>query len=479
MEQLGDARSFFAAARRTAQTKPVLLLKGGKGAPAGASCAEVFEEACRTSGVLCVERLRDLLRVADHLTSRPVPKGRRLAILTNARAPAVLAADALRAGGGAPATLAPETVAELARVLPRWGGQGSIDVGDDADADRFTRAAAVAARDPSSDALLALLTPQVTIDPLRAAEGLRQVARSCDRPVLACWLWGAATPECLKALHDGDVPIFHSPESAVRMFGYLWRQAEAQRCLATYNWALSEEEKEGAACERVEAVIAAAHDAGRAALTPAEGREVLSAYGLPVRERRVAGDNAEAVRAADALGYPVLVELGACPGGPARDGEGAQLRAGDADALRRALRALRLMAREHFGAAPDQVTLLRPVPPGALEVVVSGATDPEVGPVMRLRACAPGAEGAFPVATALAPLLPWTAREMIQQLPLPAGPARHGAEEIDLGALESFLVRLSRLVAEQPGVRDVTIDPLLVWEGGATAGAVRVTLNPR
>jgi acetyltransferase len=116
------------------------------------------------------------------------------------------------------------------------------------------------------------------------------------------------------------------------------------------------------------------------------------------------------------------------------------------------------------------------VPPGALEVVVSGATDPEVGPVMRLRAGGAWAEGTFPVATALAPLLPWTAREMMQRLPLQAGP---GVAEIDLGALERFLVRLSRLVAEQPAVRDVTVDPLLAWEGGAMASAVRVALSPR
>jgi acetyltransferase len=477
LEQLGDARAFFAAARRAARVKPVLLLRGGKGAPAGASCAEVFEEACRTSGVLCVERLGDLLRVADHLTTRPVPKGRRLAIVTNARGPAVLAADALRVGGGSPATPAAETASELARLLPRWDRQGPVDVGDDADADRFVWAAAVAARDPNADALLALLTPQATVDPLRAAEGLRRVARACDRPVLACWLWGAATPESLKALRDGDVPTFRSPESAVRMFGYLWRHAEAQRCLATYQWALAAEGKEAAACGRVEEIIAAAQGAGRPALTPAEAREALSAYGLPVRERRVAAGEAAALGAAEALGYPVLVELGAGPGGPVRDGEGVQLRAGDADALRRTLRALRLLAVEHYGAAaPDQVTLLRSVPPGALEVVVSGATDPEVGPVMRLRAGGAGAEGTFPVATALAPLLPWTAREMIQRLPLQAGP---GAAEIDLGALERFLVRLSRLVTEQPAVRDVTIDPLLVWEGGALAGAVRVALNPR
>src|SRR5262249_13828475 len=143
-----------------------------------AACDEVFEEACRCSGVLCVDRFADLLMVADHLTSRcsrtaAVAKGRRLAIVTNARGPAVLASDALRGAGAALAALAPETVRKLSAVAtPRWDRHNPIDVGAEASAERFARAAALAAHDPNADALLAVLAPQVAVDPAQTAEAL-------------------------------------------------------------------------------------------------------------------------------------------------------------------------------------------------------------------------------------------------------------------------------------------------------------------
>src|SRR5262249_36745809 len=148
------------------------------------------------------------------------------------------------------------------------------------------------------------------------------------------------TPESLRVLRDADIPAFHSPEAAVRTFGCLWRHAETQRCLATFRWALAEDEPEAKGAGRAGAVIAAARAAGREALTDAEARAVPWAYGLPVEERRPAGDEAEAAEAAEALGYPVLVELGA------GDAEVVQLRAADHAALRRALQTLRLLARE-------------------------------------------------------------------------------------------------------------------------------------
>jgi acetyltransferase len=240
VESLGDPQSFVDAARGVTAQKPVIAVRGGRTA-AGARAAaahsgshpepdEVVEEAFRRAGVIRVDSLDELFRMAEVLRAQPTPQGRRLTLLTNAGGPAVVATDALAAEGGELAELAPETVAELDRLSPtRPGRRNPIDLGDDATPELFVRAAEVAARDPNSDGLLVILTPQASIDPVETARALAPAARAARKPVLATWLWGAATPASLTALHQGDVPTFSCPNAAVRAFGCLARHGENVR----------------------------------------------------------------------------------------------------------------------------------------------------------------------------------------------------------------------------------------------------------
>jgi acetyltransferase len=477
VEQLDNPRSFLAAVREVAPRKPVILIKGGGEESVAPRWDEVFDEACRCSGVLRVQRLADLFRMADVLSARPAATGRRLAILTNARGPALLAADALHAGGGRLAPLAEETVAALAGVLTaRWNRRNPIDAGDDTDAARFTRAAALAVRDPNTDGLLVLLAPGATIDPVRAAEGVRDVARACGKPVLACWMWGAAGPESLARLHEAGIPTFHSPEAAVRTFGYLWRHAENVCFLGERGAARAAAEGAPLDAGGAAGLLAKARRAGRVTLREAEARELLAAYGLPVQQTRRARGEAEAAGAADALGYPVLLEL---PAGlvPPGGGEELRLKAADAAAARRVVRTLDLIAREHFGAkAPVRVTIRTPVPPGAVELAVTITSHPELGPVLHLGESGGPAGGPRQGARALVPLTSRSAREMIEQVPVLAAPVRSGGVPLALDDLGQFLLRLSALVAEQPEIREITINSLLVSAQEVIARDPRVLL---
>jgi acetyltransferase len=232
LEALADAPSFLAAARKVTPRKPVILVQGGR-AEAAAGRNESLDEAFRRAGVLRVDTLADLLRTAKMLATQPTPRGRRLMILSNARSPAVVAADALAAEGGEPARLAPATVAALDALLPfGWERRNPIDLGGVAVPELFGQAAAVAARDPNCDGLLAVLAPQATADPVRTAEELASVARMSGKPVLASWLWGAASPASLAPLSRAGIPTFACPNAAVRAFGYLWRHGENLRDLA-------------------------------------------------------------------------------------------------------------------------------------------------------------------------------------------------------------------------------------------------------
>src|SRR5918911_1022127 len=183
MESVGDARSFFSAAREVALTKPIIVIKAGRTAAASHAAAshtgsltgsdEVLDAAFMRSGVLRVETIADLFEMAEALGKQPRPKGPRLTILTNAGGPAVLATDALIASGGELAELAPETTEELDSFLPGpWSHGNPIDVLGDADPGRYARSLEAAAKDPGSDGLLVVLTPQDMTEPTETAQSL-------------------------------------------------------------------------------------------------------------------------------------------------------------------------------------------------------------------------------------------------------------------------------------------------------------------
>jgi acetyltransferase len=214
----------------------VVLLKArraeGVAKAANAGREQSLDEALRRAGVLRVQTLADLFRTCQLLAGRPAAVGSRLAIVTNAAGPAALAADALLADGGELAAPAPETVVALDRLLPpHCARQNPIDVGDDSPPKRFARVAAAALQDPGADGLLAILTPAATIDPERTARLLAELAATTDKPILANWLWGAATPASVVALQRAGIANFPCPDSAVRTFGYLWRHGANLRGL--------------------------------------------------------------------------------------------------------------------------------------------------------------------------------------------------------------------------------------------------------
>jgi acetyltransferase len=378
MEQPHDARSFLAAAQEVALEKPIILIKGGKGRHEAihhrsANRDHVFDERCRCSGIVRVDRFADLLRVADHLTSRPKAKGRRLAIVTNARGPALLASDALHGGGGSLATLDPETIQELKDVLtPHAECQNPIDTGDDATASRMACAAAVALRDPNVDALLVVLAPLSTIDPVEAATRLCKVARSIDKPVLACWLWEAANAASLEILRKAGIPTFHSPEAAVRTFGHLWQHTESLRCLSNLREMLAKRKVEEQGDIDSADVASAAYREGRTVLTEIEARKVLSAHGIPVKDRYVVRSEAEAIEAVEPGGYPVLIEWENEPENNSQDHDMIRLEAADEEALCRAFQTVKLVAWVHGRTRTlGQITVRRLLPPSTVELTVN------------------------------------------------------------------------------------------------------------
>ncbi len=242
MESIGDARSFLSAAREVALSKPIIVLKPGRSEEASKAAAahtgaltgsdDVLDAALRRCGVLRVDRISELFSMAEILHTQPRPKGPRLAILTNAGGPGVLATDALIGGGGQLAPLAPESIQSLNRILPPpWSHNNPIDVLGDASPDRYGKALEVVAKDPNTDGLLVILTPQAMTDPTLTAEKVKAQSAIVGKPVLASWMGGDEVAAGESMLHSAGIPVFPYPDTAARAFNRLWRYNQNLRSL--------------------------------------------------------------------------------------------------------------------------------------------------------------------------------------------------------------------------------------------------------
>ncbi len=242
MESVGDARSFLSAAREVALTKPILIIKAGRTAAAAQAAAshtgaltgsdEVLATAFRRCGVLRVDTVADLFYMAEVLAKQPRPKGNRLAILTNAGGPGVLAADALMSGGGELAKLAPSTVDRISEFLsPHWSHSNPVDTLGDANAEKYARALELLAEDPNADGVLAVLAAQGMANPTETAERVKLLAPKFSKPLLASWMGGADTAAGDAILKGNNIPSFPHPETAVRIVNFMHRYSANLRAL--------------------------------------------------------------------------------------------------------------------------------------------------------------------------------------------------------------------------------------------------------
>ncbi len=486
MESIGDARAFLSAAREVALTKPIIVIKAGR-TPAGASAAashtgvltgsdEVFDAAFRRTGVLRVNSIAELFYMAEVLGAQPRPKGPRLTIVTNAGGPGVLATDALIQNGGELAAISDEAMQAYSAFLPpEWSHGNPIDLGDACSAACYGRAVEIALKDTNSDGLLVVLTPQALTDPTQSAEQLKQQAAGSEKPVLASWMGGAEVAAGDAILARANIPTFPYPDTAARVFTMMWQYSYNLRGLYQTP-ALPPRLRQGTpVAERVEAFIQQVRATGRTILTESESKQVLSDYGIPAVDTHVAATADEAVRIAGAIGYPVVLKVYSQTITHKTDVGGVQLNLGDETAVRRAYDAIRaaVTASDFLGVTVQPMMKL-----DGYEVILGATLDPQFGPVLLFGSGGQLVEVQEDFALALPPLNTTLARRMMEQTKIyKALRGVRGRKPVDLAALEQLLVRFSYLVAEQPWIKEIDVNPLLVSAEQLIALDARVILH--
>lgn len=488
MESVGDARSFLSAAREVAMNKPIIVIKAGRTAAGSKAAAshtgsltgsdDVLDVAFMRSGILRVNNISDLFYMAEVLAKQPRPKGPRLTILTNAGGPGVLAADSLLLGKGELADISEQTIAELNQFLPgAWSHSNPIDILGDAEPERYAKALEVAAKDPNSDGMLVILTPQAMTDATQTAEHLRPYAKLGDKPVLASWMGGTDVAAGEQILNNAGIPTYAYPDTAARLFNYMWRYASNVNAL--YETPRYGGSQEAADRDGAKAIIDRVRSTGRTILTEHESKQILAAYGIPTLPSVIATTADDAVAAAAAMGYPVVLKIHSETITHKTDVGGVILNLRDEAAVRAAFDSIRdsVAAKagiEHFGGVNVQPFAKL----DGYEVIIGSSIDPQFGPVMLFGMGGQLVEVFKDRSLALPPLNTTLARRLMERTKIfTALKGVRGRKPVDIAALEQLLVRFSLLVVDQPWISEIDINPLIASPERLLALDARVVLH--
>ena len=491
METIGNARAFLSAAREVALTKPIIVIKPGRTEGAAKAAAshtgsltgsdDVLDAAFRRCGVPRVNNISDLFYMSEVLGRQPRPKGNRLTMITNAGGPGVLATDALITSGGALTEISKGTMEELNKFLPAaWSHNNPVDVLGDASAETYAKTLEIAAKDPNSDGLLVILTPQSMTDCTGTAAKLKPYAQLGNKPVLASWMGGLEIEEGEKVLNAAGIPTFPYPDTAARVFASMWRYADNLRAL--YETPVPSATPDDLESGRAKAgeLIEAVKKTGRTILTEAESKELLGCYKIPTVVTKIAKSETEAAKLAAEIGFPIVLKLYSETITHKTDVGGVQLNLKDEADVKRAFKSIKTACTEKAGAQHFQgVTVQKMIKlSDGYEIILGSSIDPQFGPVLLFGMGGQLVEVFKDKALGLPPLNTTLARRMMEQTKIyKALKGVRGRKSVNLAALEKLMVGFSQLVAEQPWIKEIDINPLFASADDLVALDARVILH--
>ena len=491
LESFGNPRRFADVARRVARRKPIVALKSGRSAAgqraAGSHTAALaapdiaVDALFAQTGVLRAGTIDELFGLGALLGSQPLPRGRRVALLTNAGGPGILCADACQASGLAVVELAAETRDALAALLPAAASVANpVDTLAAVAPEAYRRCVEVLLAAPEVDALITLFVP-VGITPAEdigaaIVDGVAAGrAAGHAQPVLAC-LMGGQTPARETPL-DGQgerIPVYPFPEHAVGALAAAARHAEWCSQPPGQVPAFADVHAESAR-ERCRT----AGDGTGGWLSAAEVRAVLADFGLPITAGGVARTADEAVALADGIGYPVALKAASRRIVHKTEVGGVRLGLADGADVRTAFEAMRASVGAVDAAAADDGVLVQPMLRGGVEVMAGVTTDPLFGPLIAFGLGGIHVEILGDVAFRVAPLSDVDAGEIIRAIRghrLLLGYRGHPAA--DIAALEDLVLRLSALAVAVPEIAEIDLNPVFALANGCMIADARIRVVP-
>ena len=489
VESINEARQFVSAARAFTRTKPIIAYKAGRFAESAQAAAShtgalagvdsVYEAAFARSGIVRVFEVDDLFDCAELLARQRTPLGSRLAIITNAGGPGVMATDALLDRNGTLAQLSDDTIAKLDDHLPTaWSRSNPVDVLGDAQPERFASAVETVMDDDGVDGGLVVLSPQAMTNPTAAAQAVIEAAKQTRKPFLAVWMGGKTVQEGVQILNEAGVPTYSTPEKGVRAFMHLVAYARNRETL--YETPREMPMEFSLDRTHLRSLFDTTMNEGHDILSETTSKAMLDAYGIPANKTFVARTKEDAIQYADRVGYPVAMKIYSPDITHKTDVGGVELDLINAGAVGQAFDEVMKRVKQHrTDARLDGVTIQRmQVIPGGHELIVGAKRDRVFGTVMLVGIGGTNAEIFQDRALELPPLNENLARRMLESLrswPLLDG--YRGRPAVNIDHLIEVLMRLSYLVADYPEIAELDVNPLLVSPEGAIALDARIVLD--
>jgi acetyltransferase len=484
VENFGNPARFLEIAGRITKTKPIIVVKSGR-SRAGARAATSHTGALAASdtavdalltqaGVLRASTIEELFDMAMAFEVRTLPRSRRTAVLTNAGGPGILAADAMDACGLDLVDLSPATVEALRPLFPKEASiRNPLDMIASATPAGYRTAMIALLADPAVDVVVPIFVPPFGVKQEDVAEAIVGAAESrTDKPVIAVLMGREGLPQGRAELYDARIPAYIFPESAARAIATLTRHVEWAARPAPQRVPLTDVD---AKCAK--AIVASATADGREQLTQTEALALLEAYRIPVAKPCLATTIDEAVAAAAAAGYPVVLKVASADIIHKTDVGGVRVGIASENELRRAYREMLASVATAAPAARIDGVIVQRMMSGVCETIVGVTRDSSFGPMVMFGLGGIFVEALRDVVFRLAPVDGDEAMRMVTGLRgAKFFDGMRGAPPVDRDALVSVIRRLGQLAVDCPEIVELDVNPLLALEHGAVALDARARL---
>ena len=470
LEGIEDGAAFMRVASKVGRQKPIIAIKSGTTSAGSravsahtgtlAGSESTYEAAFRQSGVLRASSVQDLFDYSIAFARQPLLAGDRIAIITNAGGPGIMAADACERAGLQLATLERDSLDALRDALPAAASVlNPVDLLGDALADRYELALGTVLEDPNVGGVIAIVAPQVMTEVEDTARLIGEQSKWSEKPVLGCFMGAGAVASGVQVLNGYLVPNYPVPERAVAAMAAMmkYRRWREQAPLELESFDVDR--------NRVQELLDRVRAEGRLTVGEAEAQGVLEAYGIPTPVTFLARDSSEAARLAEEIGFPVAVKIASPDILHKTDVGGVRLNLTSPDEVRDAFDLMVYRAHRYMAGADVWGCLVQEMVVGGKEVVTCMNRDPHFGPVMMFGLGGIYAEALQDRACHVSSLDRRTAREMltgIQGYNLLQGV--RGERRSDLDALVDALLRLSQLVTDFAEIVEYDLNPLVVFE---------------
>ncbi len=478
IEDITDGREFIEVTRDiTLNTgKPILAVKSGRsreGARAAASHTgslagsdNTYDAIFLQGGIQRVEGVNELFIYAQAFSKQPLPNGNRVAIITNAGGPGIMATDAAIRHGLSLAVFSEATRERLLENLPATASiHNPVDIIGDATHERYEAAIRDILMDDGVDGAIVILTPQAMTDILETAQIIPHVAKDIQKPILSAFMGMVDVSEGVRYLEEHGIPNYTFPEAAARAMASMVRFSERLRSKGSQKrevWRFSADRK------KASGIIKEKLEGKQSYYMPEkDAAEVLRCYGFPLLESRVVRDSSEIDAVIDEIGFPVAMKIASPDIVHKSDVGGVRLKIESLEEARKAFEEIIKNVKKFAPAARVEGILVVQMARDGVEVILGATRDPKFGPM-----CMFGLGGIFvealkDVTFRLAPMWELSAENMIRSIKAyKVLRGVRGNPPADIEAIKECIMRLSKMVSEHPEIKELDINPLIVYPEG-------------